>query len=206
MNPSEVAAAYDSIAPLWRDPFLEENGIWQHEKALRFRPGLGGRALDIGCGCSNRFMRLLVSHGYEVEGIDISERMIALAREQYPEAVFHHADICVWEPGELAGKIDFITAWDSIWHVPLNQSEKVLRKLCGTLAPGGILIWTTAGLDAPEAKIDDSMGPPMNYSVLGIPHTLQILAEEGCILRHLEYDQLPEKHVFLVAQKSAIAP
>lgn len=46
------------------------------------------------------------------------------------------------------------------------------------------------------------MGPPMYYSVLGIPKTLQTIAEAGFICRHLEYDQLPEKHVFLIAQKT----
>ncbi len=97
---------------------------------------------------------------------------------------------------------DFITAWDSIWHVPLERHESVLRRLCGALTAKGVFIWTTGGLDGPEEKRDASMGPPVYYSVLGIPQTLQTIADAGCICRHLEYDQFPESHVFFIAQKA----
>lgn len=65
-----------------------------------------------------------------------------------------------------------------------------------------MFIWTIGGLDEPEVKRDASMGPPLYYSALGIPKTLQTIAEAGCVCRHLEYDQWPEKHVFLIAQKA----
>ena len=198
MQPGEIAESYDSIAHRWLEAPLDRNGIRQHEHALKFRPN-GGLALDVGSGCSGRFVRLLAGHGYEVEGLDVSARMIALARERNPNVVFYHADVCEWQPTR---SYDFITAWDSIWHVPLDRSESVLRKLCGALSPGGVFIWTTGGLDGPEEKRDSAMGPPVYYSVLGIPKTLQVVSEAGCVLRHLEYDQLPEKHLFLIAQKA----
>ena len=197
MEPAEIGKSYDSIAHRWLEPRLDVNGIRQHEHALKFRPG-GGLALDVGCGSNSRFRRLLESHGYEVEGLDVSAEMIALARTGNPAAAFHLADVCEWVPTR---QYDFITAWDSIWHVPLDRSERVLRKLCGALNSGGILIWTMGGLDGPDEKRDSSMGPPVYYSVLGIPMTLQTLADAGCICRHLEFDQLPEKHVFVIAQK-----
>jgi hypothetical protein len=46
------------------------------------------------------------------------------------------------------------------------------------------------------------MGPQMYYSALGIPNVLEILSEAGCICRHLEYDQYPEQHLYVIAQKS----
>ncbi len=203
MHPSEIAASYDTIAHRWLEPHLETNGIPQHQRALQFRATdiVGERAavaLDVGCGCSGRFFRLLEGAGYQVEGLDISERMIALVRERHPHVRFHQADICEWiSPRQY----DFITAWDSTWHVPLDRSEDVLRKLCAALNPGGILIWTTGGLDEPTEKRDASMGPPVYYSVLGIPQTLQTIAAGGCICRHLEYDQYPELHLCIIAQK-----
>lgn len=198
MQPAEIAQSYDAIAQQWLEPHLDRNGIGQHERALKFRSA-GGVALDVGCGCNGRFMRLLASHGYAVEGLDVSARMIALARERSPHLTFYHADVCEWRPVK---QYDFITAWDSIWHVPLERSESALRKLCGALRPGGVFIWTTGGLDGPEEKRDSSMGPMVYYSALGIPKTLQTVAEAGCVCRHLEYDQLPENHVFLIAQKA----
>ena len=172
MHPAEIAASYDTIAHRWLEPYLESNGIRQHEQALRFCRKHGGLALDVGCGCNGRFARLLASHGYEVEGLDVSARMITLARQRSPTVTFHQADVCEWTPGK---RYDFITAWDSIWHVPLARSEDVLRKLLGSLTADG---------------------------VLGVSKTLQVVSDVGCVCRHLEYDQLPEEHVFLVAQRS----
>lgn len=63
-------------------------------------------------------------------------------------------------------------------------------------------MFTTGGTDAPEEKRDSHMGPPMYHATLGIPKTLHALAEAGCVVRHLEYDQYPEAHVYLIAQKS----
>ena len=198
MQPTDTAKSYDSIAHQWLEPHLTTNGIRQHEQALRFR-SRGGLALDVGCGCSGRFLRLLENHEYEVEGLDVSAQMIALAKTRNPKTTFYHADVCEWMPTK---QYDFITAWDSIWHVPFECSESVIRKLCGALTPGGVLIWTMGGLDGPEEKQDSSMGPPIYYSVLGIPKTLQTISEAGCVCRHLEYDQMPEKHVFIIAQKA----
>ena len=198
MQPAESAKSYESIAHQWLEPHLTTNGIRQHEQALRFR-SRGGLALDVGCGCSGRFLRLLENHEYEVEGLDVSAQMIALAKTRNPKTTFYHADVCEWMPTK---QYDFITAWDSIWHVPFECSESVIRKLCGALTPGGVLIWTMGGLDGPEEKQDSSMGPPIYYSVLGIPKTLQTISEAGCVCRHLEYDQMPEKHVFIIAQKA----
>ncbi len=198
MQPSEIAESYDSIAHQWLAPHLETNGIRQHEHAIKFRPR-GGLALDVGSGCNGRFIGLLQNHGYKVEGLDISAQMIALAKTRHPDVTFHHVDVCEWIP---AKQYDFITAWDSIWHVPLVYGASVVQKLCGALTSGGVFIWTTGGTDHPDEKQDSCMGPPMYYSVLGIPKMLQTVAEAGCICRHLEYDQLPEKHVFLIAQKA----
>ncbi len=116
MQPAETARSYDEIAHQWLEPHLETNGMRQHEHALKFRRQQGGRALDVGCGCHGRFIRLLTQHGYLTEGLDISARMLDLARQRHPGVVFHHADVCQWQP---PGEYEFISAWDSIWHVPL---------------------------------------------------------------------------------------
>jgi 2-polyprenyl-3-methyl-5-hydroxy-6-metoxy-1,4-benzoquinol methylase len=198
MIPREVATSYDQIADRWNDDaFPRANGIDQHKRAIAMVKRKHD-ALDVGCGCSGRVIDLLLAEGFSAEGLDLSDRMIQLATQRHPAVTFHHADICEWEPPK---KYDLISAWDSIWHVPLSSQEAVMRKLVRALAPGGVFIFTTGGLDAASEKTDAEMGPKMYYSVLGIPRTLELLSECGCACRHLEYDQYPQSHVYIVAQR-----
>lgn len=194
MTPEQVAASYDRIADQWLD--VSTYGFAQIERAVAFVKHKDV-ALDVGCG-TGRLMGLLNKHGFRTDGIDLSPAMIALARDRHPEARLFHADISRWE---LPRSYDLIVAWDSVWHVPLAEQGAVLTKLCRGLAAGGVLVFTTGGTDAPDEKQDSYMGPPMYHATLGIPRTLRVLGDAGCVCRHLEYDQYPEAHVYLIAQK-----
>jgi SAM-dependent methyltransferase len=198
MLPKEIAQSYDQIAAQWRsDTFPPTNGLAQHERAIAFL-AQKRHALDIGCGASGRIIDLLLRHGFAAEGVDISTRMLELAQARHPNVTFYHADICQWP---LPRQYDFISAWDSIWHLPLAQQEPVMCKLMQSLTPGGILIYTTAGLDMPTETVDSAMGVPVSYEVLGIPDTLKLIDACDCVCRHLEYDQYPEMHLYLIVQK-----
>lgn len=200
MEPRETAAVYDRIGDHWIGPdFHAANGITAHERALAFRKVRGGHALDAGCGANCRLRAFLRRHGFAVEGVDISARMIELARRAEPEATFHHADICEWAPPRA---YDFITAWDSIWHVPLDRQLGVVAKLCAALAPGGVLIFTSGGLDEPNEVTNPCHGVPLYHAAPGVPNILRTLGAAGATLRHFEFDQWPESHVFFVAQRA----
>ena len=194
MTPEQVAISYDQIADRWLA--VSTYGFAQIERAIAFVKHKGV-ALDVGCG-TGRLMGLLHNNGFRTDDLDVSPAMIALARKRYPEARLFHADICRWE---LPRSYDLIVAWDSVWHVPLAEQEAVLTKLCRGLTPGGVIVFTTGGTDAPDERQDSCMGPPMYHATLGIPKTLQVLADSGCVCRHLEYDQYPELHVYVIAQK-----
>lgn len=201
MTPEQTAATYNQIAQFWDCPDFDRNyGIKQHERALRFVSEIDN-ALDIGCGSSGRIIDLLLSCGFTVEGLDLSHEMLKRAQKRHPYVNFYLANICSWEfPKEYA----FISAWDSIWHIPLDQQPGVLRKICGGLAYGGVLIFTTGGVENPEEITNPCFGQPLYHAAPGIPAILQILEECNCSCRHLEYDQYPEKHVYLIAQRSNI--
>ncbi len=195
MTPEQVAASYDQIADQWVD--VSTYGFAQIERAVAFVKHRGA-ALDVGCG-TGRLMGLLSGHGFRTDGLDVSPAMIARARERHPGAELFHTDVCRWE---FPRSYDLIVAWDSVWHVPLVHQEAVLKKLCRGLSAGGVLVFTMGGTDGTDEKQNSYMGPPMYHATLGVPNTLRVLAEAGCICRHLEYDQPPELHVYLVAQKS----
>jgi predicted TPR repeat methyltransferase len=201
MDHAAIASAYDDIAERWlNDRFNQANGIRQHERALGFlQDAADGWALNVGCGCNTRFNPLMREHGMQIEGIDISERMVALAREADPTVLLHHADVCEWQPQR---SYRFISAWDSIWHVRLEEQRPLMLKLMQALETGGVFIFTAGGLDAEDTHVDAAMGPEVYYSTLGIPGLLEVIDEGGCIVRHLEFDQYPEKHLYIVVQRA----
>lgn len=202
MDHAHIASAYDDIAERWlADVFNRDNGMRQHELALRFLPaGTPAWALNVGCGCNTRLNAPMRNHGLRIEGVDISARMIAHAGKADPDVVLHHADICSWQAPRA---YRFISAWDSIWHVRLDAQRALMLKLMRMLEPGGIFIFSAGGLDAEHAHVDASMGPELCYATLGIPGLLDVIREAGCICRHLEFDQLPHKHLFIIVERLA---
>lgn len=200
MHPSQVADSYDRIATRWTgSDFDRSNGIQQLKRAIEFT-AQPGAALDVGCGSSGRFFDLLHAQGFSVEGLDISSEMLRLARETHPQVTFHHANICDWVASR---PYDLIIAWDSIWHVPLPQQKSVLLKLCSALAPGGVIIFTAGGVEIPDERRDAHMGVPMYTATLGVSRLCGLLTEGGCRLRHFEYDQYPQAHVYFIAQRAS---
>ena len=202
MDHSTIASAYNSLAERWLDErFGRTDGVRQHERALAFLDdGSEGWALNVGCGCNTRFNPMLRDRGLRIEGIDISERMIELAIVADPAVLLHHADVCGWRPQRT---YRFITAWDSIWHVRLEEQRPLLLKLMHALEAGGVFIFSAGGLDHADEHVDSAMGPPLYYSTLGIPGLFDVIKEAGCLCRHLEFDQYPLKHLVVIAQRPA---
>lgn len=198
MTPEETANTYNQIAQHWDCPAFDfSNGIQQHGRALRFA-STSGNALDIGCGSNGRLIKLLQNDGFVVEGLDLSQEMLNRAQKHHPQTQFHLANICTWE---FPREYDFISAWDSIWHVPLHQQLEVLAKICRGLSSGGVLIFTTGGVENPGEVTNPCFGQPLYHAAPGIPAILRTLEASNCCCRHLEYDQYPEKHVYLIAQR-----
>lgn len=82
------------------------------------------------------------------------------------------------------------------------MQEPVLKKLCYALEPDGVLVFTCGGGHKSGEIAGSFQGQDFEYSTLGVDAFLRILAEHQCTCRHLEYDQLPENHVYIIAQKT----
>lgn len=199
MKPEDIGKAYNQITHIWNsEEFDINNGISQHKKAISFVKSRGN-ALDVGCGCTGRFIDLLQGEGFTPSGLDISDKMLNIARKKHPDIRFVQGDICECE---LSEKYDFITAWDSIWHIPLSEQRNVLTKLVESLNVGGVLIFSFGGTDEEGFHTNNFMGPEVYYSSLGLNGFLKLFIELGCIIRHLEFDQYPELHTYLVVEKA----
>ncbi|GHA10361.1 hypothetical protein GCM10008090_19930 [Arenicella chitinivorans] len=199
MDPFETGSKYDKIATWWqRHHTASSYGVSQLQRMLCFASD-GGRALDVGCGAGGRLVEVMSRANFSVTGVDASEKMVQLARAAHPEHQFIHDDFSRWQSDE---KFDVIFAWDSLFHLPYSQQKSVVSKLCDLLSPQGVLLYTFG--NALGEHTDLWHNDTFYYSSLGINNNLELLIANGLSIRHLELDQYPEKHVYVIASKSAL--
>ena len=198
MKPEETGSHYDRIALWWQQQHRDSNyGLAALERAIQFVENKS-TALDIGCGSNGRFIEVLIKNGFTPVGVDVSQEMVALARQRHPDVAFYAEDVCTWQ---LPQKYDLITAWDSTFHLPIAEQKPVLKKMCDGLNAKGVLLFTCGGGIGAQEISGGFAGETFDYSTLGVNEFLRLLSEFGCSCRHLEYDQYPENHVYIIAQK-----
>jgi predicted TPR repeat methyltransferase len=199
MKPEETGLHYDRIAKFWQNQLMYSTyGVTALERAIKFIEKKS-TALDIGCGSSGRFIEVLIKNGFTPTGVDISVEMIILAKQRHPDVIFYAEDICTWR---LPQKYDLISAWDSTFHLPIAEQKPVLKKMCAGLNAKGVLLFTCGGGIGPEEISGSFEGENFDYSTLGVNEFLRLLIEFGCTCKHVEYDQYPENHVYIIAQKT----
>lgn len=200
MNPQTTGEKYDRIAAWWRNRHEASGyGVKQLERAISWVSNKN-RALDVGCGSSGRFINVLLEAGFVVDGLDVSPEMVRHARELHPQCEFEIADIAAWKSSH---QYDFVSAWDSTFHLPVELHEQALKNMCDALAPHGVLVFTCGGSDEPSEISGNFRDEDFEYGTLGIPEYTRLLALFGCRIKHLEFDQGPqESHVYIIAQKS----
>jgi len=114
--------------------------IWEELKFLFEGLKEGEKVLDLGCG-NGRWSKVFKKKKVDYFGIDNSERLIEIAKENFPEAKFLVGDAL-----NLPFPDDFFDEVYSIallHHIPSEDFRiKVLKEAKRVLKPGGILILT----------------------------------------------------------------
>ena len=101
------------------------------------RKGQGKRMLDIGFG-TGVLAGKLYENGYDITGIDFSERMIKIAQEKMPSARLIQHDFSNGLPGELVNsKFNAIICTYAIHHLDDVAKIEFLKELKAHLFPGG---------------------------------------------------------------------
>jgi SAM-dependent methyltransferase len=143
----EIARYWDQNADLWADHVRKR---WDHYREhfnspafLRFMGDLSGKAvLDAGCG-EGYNTRLLGRSGARMTGVDISQKMIDLARQEerreplgirYEVASF--ADLSLFDDASFDTVVSFMALMDG------PDFEGAAREILRVLRPGGELIFS----------------------------------------------------------------
>jgi SAM-dependent methyltransferase len=124
----------------------------------------GNQLLDVACGTGHH-IEYLKEH-FAVEGLDISEELLEVARQRNPGVLFHQADMIHFELGK---RFDVVTClFSSIGYArTIENLKRAVNCMAQHVVPGGVVViepWFTPDtwrpgtvhaqfVDEPELKI-----------------------------------------------------
>lgn len=186
METDKLADTYNKIADDYaRD---HENDTWDDDFLNFFCEALfqDAKVLDLGCGPGVETKKLSL-RGFDMQGFDISESLLKIAREKLPPATYVKGDMLRGLPYDESS-FDGVFAKASLLHVPKESIEIVLKEILRILKPGGVLhIAVKQGDDEKEITENDygyeykrffSYWRPEELQKLFQQHNLKVLKQD----------------------------
>ena len=153
----------------------------EHDDLLALMPSATGRrVLDLGCGAGQLAHYLAVAGASEVVGVDVSERMLALARARWAHPQLSYQRAAIEELAFPLARFDLVVS--SLAFHYIDDYAGLAGRIAGWLAPGGVLVFSTehpiftARLPG-EGWVLDTAGRRMRWGLDGY-------AEEGTREEH----------------------
>ncbi len=130
-----VEKTYNKLAPVY-DNFL--GGV---NEIIKILPKYlkHGKILDIGCG-TGEDLKFLSKFGFELYGIDLSEKMVEIAKKKVRNAKIFRLDVREVDKLFPNDYFDCVLAMYSIVHLPKKEVKEVLRKIKKILKKDGLLV------------------------------------------------------------------
>ncbi|MEU3006621.1 class I SAM-dependent methyltransferase [Streptomyces sp. NPDC007020] len=143
---NEIRQSYDTVAADYarcvKDPGALDpvsRAVLSAFAELVTSSGLGPTA-DVGCG-PGKVTAYLTGLGVSAFGVDLSPKMIALARAAHPDLRFDVGSMSALAAGD--GELGGVLAYYSTHHLPPAELPAVYGEFHRTLAPGGRLLLVT---------------------------------------------------------------
>ena len=211
-EPSYLAAvreSYDTIAADYaeRVPLPAELDPLSRAVLVAFaelvRGAGGGPVADVGCG-PGQVTAHLARLGLDAFGVDLSPRMVGLARRAYPALRFAQGSMTALEAGNdtLGG----ILAWYSVHHTPPALLPVVFAEFHRTLAPvGHLLLGDYVGDE--HRRPTQAYGRPVSYESFFLPveRIAELLGGAGLVVTaHVVQEpegRIPRRYACLLARK-----
>ena len=180
-EPADLLAtrvAYDTVAVDYEALLRDELAAKPYDRAVLgvfaelVRASGDGEVADLGCG-PGRVTAHLATLGLDAFGIDLSPRMVEVARSRHPGLVFEVGSMAELDlpDGCLAGAV----AWYSIIHTPAERRPALFAELARVVRPGGwVLITFQAGDEV--VPIRRAYGHDVRLDAFRLP-TARIVAE-----------------------------
>ncbi len=133
---SKSANYYDEIYnSLGKDYLKEANKT--HKLIQKYIKSGGKSLLDVGCGTGHHAG--LLCEYYQVEGLDLDQNILSVARKKYPKIPFHKGDMTNFRFNK---KFDAIVClFSSIGYVKTKSNlNKTIQIMAQHLLPGGVML------------------------------------------------------------------
>jgi len=140
---SELKTSYDEVAEGYAETYFHELDGKPIDRGLldRFATEVKGRGpvCDLGCGPA-QIARYLAERGVDALGLDLSPRMVRVARRLNPELEILEGDMVSlpFAGASLAG----IVAFYSLIHVPPKDHQILFHEVRRVLQPGGLFLFS----------------------------------------------------------------
>ncbi len=103
----------------------------------KYKQAKGKSLLDVACGTGNHAGYL--SRYYQVDGLDLDEGLLAVAKKKYPQICFHHGDMTNFDLGRQFDAV--VCLFSSIGYVKTkSRLQKAVKAMSRHVLPGGVLI------------------------------------------------------------------
>jgi SAM-dependent methyltransferase len=159
----------------------------------------GKNVLDIGCG-PGRDAKYFVEHGYAVTGIDMSEKLLDIAKEQVPNATFLLADMRALP--FCSPTFDGIRSCASLLHVPKADVPATLQWRYNVLQPGGIVfIGVKAGSGEHMVRKDYYEGHEKFFAFYELPELTNFITDAGFEIIQTDMDAKRDARCNVFARK-----
>jgi 2-polyprenyl-3-methyl-5-hydroxy-6-metoxy-1,4-benzoquinol methylase len=139
MTKTAITYEYNRITDIKRLNFITDS--------LKKNIPDGGRVLDVGCG-NGVISRHLGQFGYEVLGIDISEKTIAVANQRNTYANVRFAAISAEALTAQGETYDAVICSEVLEH--LDQPQLLLKTIYASLKDDGLLVVTVPNGNGPR--------------------------------------------------------
>ena len=130
--------------------------------------------LDLGCGSGKPIAAYLLAQGCIVTGVDSSEVMLLMARQNFPDQTWIQADMRQFR---LAQKFDAILAWDSFFHLAPDDQRQMFAQFARHAQLGTVLMFSSGPADG-EA-IGEFFGEPLYHASLAPEEYRALLRQNG---------------------------
>jgi SAM-dependent methyltransferase len=200
----QAVKVYDKIAQDYNKEFYNHSEYV--DEFLDLIPK-NGKILDVGCG-AGRDSGYMSSKKFKIIGLDLSQEMLTIAKQNAPCVEFRLKDIRKLD--FCSNSFDGILASCSLIHIPKKDVPNLIRNFYKILKAEGIIYIALQGGASEEVFIDEPFKPDekLFLNVISFDEIKGLLINNGfSIIKKYEHKSKSEKELnytklYIIAKRS----